>query len=94
MIGAAACVDVVELRQHHERLRLHRAADEDGVVGAGERLRAAGTASAAATSDGRLSTRPIAPSSSWCAIRTTVLRKFGSTSDGDETSSLPWSDSI
>ena len=33
----------------------------------------------AGTSEGLLSTRPIAPSSSWWAIRTTVLRKFGST---------------
>src|SRR5256884_3880199 len=51
-----------------------------------------GTASAAATSEGLLSTRPIAPSSSWWATRTTVLRKFGSTRLGEETSSLPWSE--
>src|SRR5215471_14413871 len=52
-----------------------------------------GTASTAGMSEGRLSTSPIAPSSSWCAIRTTVLRKFGSISDGDESSRCPRSDS-
>ena len=31
-------VDVVELRQHHERLRLHRPADVDGVVRARQQL--------------------------------------------------------
>src|SRR5882762_7862429 len=51
-----------------------------------------GTASAAATSEGLLSTRPIAPSSSWWATRTTVLRKFGSTRLGEETSSFLWSE--
>src|SRR3954469_19117599 len=41
------------------------------------------------SSDGRESTRPTAPSSSWWVISTTVRRKFGSTSDGDEIRSLP-----
>src|SRR4051794_33012302 len=49
----------------------------------------AGTASAAGTSDGWLSTKPMAPSSSWWVISATVFRKFGSTSAGDETSSCP-----
>ena len=31
-------VDVVELREHHERLRLHRPADVDGIVRAGQQL--------------------------------------------------------
>ena len=35
----------------------------------------------------------MAPSSSWWVISTTVRRKFGSTSDGDEIRSLPASDS-
>src|SRR5215470_4356086 len=48
-----------------------------------------GTASAAETVEGRLSTRPIAPSSSWWATRTTVLRKLGSTRLGELTSSFP-----
>src|SRR5580765_6891558 len=52
-----------------------------------------GTASATSSSDGRDSTRPTAPSSSWWVIRTTVRRKFGSTSDGDEISSRPTSHS-
>ena len=50
--------------------------------------------SATASGDGRESTSPIAPSSSWWVISTTVRRKFGSSSDGDETSSLPASESI
>src|SRR4051794_1347218 len=45
------------------------------------------------SSDGRESTSPTAPSSSWWVISTTVRRKFGSTSDGDEIRSLPASDS-
>src|SRR5215213_9601972 len=53
----------------------------------------AGTTSTTRASDGRESTSPIAPSSSWCATRTTVRRKFGSISAGDETSRCPWSDS-
>src|SRR6185437_8459452 len=53
-----------------------------------------GTASTAATSEGRVSTSPIAPSSSWWAISTTVRRKCGSRSDGADTSSCPWSESM
>src|SRR6476619_8113015 len=51
------------------------------------------TACIAETAHGRLSMSPMAPSSSWWAIRTTVLRKFGSTSTGDETRRFPWSES-
>src|SRR5215210_2699808 len=52
-----------------------------------------GAASATCVSDGRLSTTPIAPPSSVCsAIRTTVRRKFGSSSDGEATSSRPFSE--
>src|SRR5258708_8656741 len=51
-----------------------------------------GTASATRTSDGLVSTSPIAPSSSWWVTRMTVRRKFGSTSAGEEISSFPCND--
>src|SRR4051794_39967511 len=52
-----------------------------------------GTASPTVESAGRLSTRPIAPSSVCSAIRTTVRLKFGSRRTGDARISLPRSDS-
>src|SRR5262245_15140307 len=52
-----------------------------------------GTVSATDSGDGRERTSPMAPSSSWWVISTTVRRKFGSIRDGDETSSLPASES-
>src|SRR4051794_38562661 len=52
-----------------------------------------GTASPTVDAAGRLSTRPIAPSSVCSAIRTTVRTKFGSRRTGDARMSLPRSDS-
>ena len=53
-----------------------------------------GTASATVVSAGRLSTRPIAPSSVCSAIRITERAKFGSVIVGEASSSFPRSESM
>ena len=53
-----------------------------------------GTASPTLVSEGRLSTRPRAPSSLCSTTSTTVRQKFGSSSAGPATSSCPRTDSI
>ena len=71
---------------------LHRPADVDA-VGAGQVGEVRHGVGDGELGDGRESTSPMAPSSSWWVISTTVRRKFGSSSDGDETSSFPASES-
>ena len=59
--GRRSLLDVVELGEDDQRLGLDRAADEYRVARA-RRPSSAGAAAAAETSEGRLSTSPMAPS--------------------------------
>ena len=86
-IGSASLERLVELDEDDDRLGLHRAADVDDLVDVGE-LAELGHRLGDPSSEGRESTSPTAPSSSWWVISTTVRRKFGSTSDGEEIEQL------
>ena len=78
-------LELVELDQDDDRLRLDGPGPRRRTPSTQGSSDSSGTATAISSSEGRERTSPTAPSSSWWVTSTTVRRKLGSTSDGEET---------